>query len=537
MEFKDVRHTYPSRRGVIYGKRGMVCTSQALAAQAGLDVLKKGGSAADAIVATAACMTVLEPTSNGLGSDAFALYWSASDHRLYGLNGSGWAPRLLTREAMKEAGYKEMPQRGWASVTVPGAVSAWSVLHRRFGRLPFASILEPAISYAENGYPVQPVTSLLWHRAVGTFAPYREEKAFAPLFDTFFKGGVPNPGTLVRLPDHARTLRKLAESDCESFYRGEVADAIDAFSRETGGYLRKEDLAAYEAEWVIPLHTSYHGYEVCELPPNGHGLVVLMALRILERLQGLRDREDAETVHKQLEAMKLAFVDGMEFITDPRYMKQKAEDFLSDAYADKRAAEIGEIALDPKPIDPDCGGTVYLCAADEEGNMVSFIQSNYRGFGSGIVIPEWGIALNDRASSFSLDEKAANVLVPGKKPYHTIIPGFLMKDGDAVGPFGVMGGYMQPQGHVQVLMNLIDFGLDPQEALDAPRWQWTHGKRVEMESGYGDRMVAALHARGHEMVLNDDFTSFGRGQMILRTPEGSYAGATEPRADGTVAAW
>jgi gamma-glutamyltranspeptidase/glutathione hydrolase len=537
MKFDGLTYRYPSRRGVVYGRRGMVCTSQSLAAQAGLDALKRGGNAVDAILTTAICMTVLEPTSNGLGSDAFALYWDAKTKQLYGLNGSGYAPQALTPEAMKQKGYTAMPDRGWAAVTVPGAPSAWAELHQRFGRLPFASLFEPAISYAENGYPVQPITSLLWQRSVDTFAPFKGNPSFVPLFETFFAKGAPQPGDLVILPDHAKTLRLLADSHCESYYRGALAEEIDAFSRKTGGYLRKEDLASYRAEWVTPVHLNYHGYDICEIPPNGHGIVALMALNILQQMSGMTGRDDVETIHRQLEAMKLAFVDGREYITDPRHMKMSVDYLLSHQYAARRASEIGKEALMPKPISPDCGGTVYLCAADGEGNMISYIQSNFKGFGSGIVIPHRGIALNDRGCSFSLDPKHANTLKPGKKPYHTIIPGFLMKDGEAVGPFGVMGGFMQPQGHVQVMMNLIDFGLNPQEALDAPRWQWTGGKKVEIEAGFGSEVAEALRARGHEITVKEDFTSFGRGQMILRNKDGVLAGATEPRADGTVAAW
>ena len=536
MDFSQIRHPYPSRRSVTYGRRGMVATSQTLAAQAGLAMLKQGGNAADAIIATAIAMTVLEPTSNGLGSDAFALYWSAKDHQLFGLNGSGWAPQALTLEAMREKGVAAMPERGWASVTVPGAVSAWSVLHRRFGRLPFKRLFEPALSYAEEGYPVQPVTSLLWNRSVQTFAPLKKDEVFAPLFETFFKNGAPGPGDLVRLQDHAKTLRLLAESHCESYYRGEIARAIDDFSKKTGGYLRAEDLATYEAEWVTPVSRSYHGFEICEIPPNGHGIVALMALALASRLP-IKNRAEPRSVHYAIEAMKRAFVDGMEYITDPRYMKVDVNDLLSDAYADRRAQGLTEDAEMPRAIDPDCGGTVYLCAADGEGNMVSFIQSNFRGFGSGIVIPGYGISFNDRASSFRLDEKAANVLVPGKKPYHTIIPGFLMKQGEPLGPFGVMGGYMQPQGHLQVMMNYIDFGLNEQVALDAPRWQWMGGKKIEIEPGFGPAVIEDLRRRGHEVTVKEDFTSFGRGQMIMRQKNGSLAGATEPRADGTVAAW
>lgn len=537
MKFNNLDYRYPSRRSVIFGKKGMVCTSQPLAAQAGLDVLKKGGNAIDAVIATAICMTVLEPTGNGLGSDAFALVWIKNDKKLYGLNGSGYAPELMTVENVKAKGFDAVPDRGWTPVTVPGAPSAWAELHKRFGKLPFADLFAPAIEYAEKGYPVHPIVGLLWERAVDVFTPFKDKPEFKPFFDTFMKDGVPAIGSMVKLPYHAKTLRELAATNCESYYRGEIAQAIDKFSAETGGFLRAGDLAKYKAEWVEPIHTNYHGYDVCEIPPNGHGIVALMTLNILSKLKGLEDRDAEATIHKQLEAMKLAFVDGKEYVTDPRDMKMKVDFMLSEKYAQMRADEINEEALMPKPIDPNCGGTVYLCAADEEGNMVSFIQSNFKGFGSGIVVPGYGISFNDRGCSFSLDPKADNTLVPGKKPYHTIIPGFLMKDGEAVGPFGVMGGFMQPQGHVQVMMNMIDFGLNPQEALDAPRWQWVGGKKVEIEEGFGEEIAEALRKRGHEVKVMKDFTSFGRGQIILRDKEGVLTGATEPRTDGCVAAW
>lgn len=538
MKFDYLRYRYPTRRSVIFGQRGMVCTSQPLAAQAGLDILKQGGNAADAIIATAACMTVLEPTSNGLGSDAFVLYWNEKEKKLYGLNGSGYAPSGLTLDGMQQKSYAQMPERGWESVDVPGAPSAWSELHKKFGKLPFATLLQPAISYAKKGFPVHPIVGLLWERAVDVFAPYKDKPEFQPFFATFFKEGVPAIGSLMRLPDHARTLRELAETHCESFYQGDIADAIVKFSKETGGYLSKEDLANYRAEWVSPIHTTYHGYEVCEIPPNGHGIVVLMTLNILKQLALQHPQHDAaETIHKQIEAMKQAFIDGQTYIGDPRSMQMSVDYLLSDAYAAKRAAEITDAALEPRPVDPYCGGTVYLCATDQEGNMVSYIQSNYKGFGSGIVIPGYGIALNDRACEFKLDPNSANCLAPGKKPYHTIIPGFLLKDGEAVGPFGVMGAYMQPQGHVQVLMNMLDFGMNPQEALDAPRWQWLNRKKVVLEAGFGEEIVKALQQKGHDCHSTEDFTSFGRGQIILRKKDGVFVGATESRTDGCVAAW
>lgn len=534
--FDGQKYDYPSRRRVVYAKRGMVCTSQPLAAQAGLTILQQGGNAVDAAVATAICMTVLEPTSNGLGSDAFALVWIKD--KLYGLNGSGYAPKNLTAEALAKQGVTDkIPYRGWQSVNIPGAVSAWAELHKRFGRLPFAKLCEPAIYYAEEGYPLSPLIQQLWSESVELFKEFKDKKEFGGWFPTFApQGKAPEVGELVKLPYHGKTLRQIAESCGEAFYRGTVADKIVEFSQATGGFISKEDLANYRAEWVEPLHTEYRGYDVWEIPPNGQGMTVLMALNILKGFD-FAEKECSDTYHKQIEAMKLAFADTMEYVTDPRYMQTKVEDMLSDEYASARRSLIGDKALEPKPGSPFSGGTIYLCTADNEGNMVSLIQSNYKGFGSGIVVPETGIALNDRASGFSLNPASDNYLQPWKKPYHTIIPGFLTKNGRAVGPFGVMGEYMQPQGQLQVVMDTVDFLMNPQNALDAPRWQWIEGKRIQVEDGVPDDIVEELRRRGHEITVMSDYTSFGRGQIIWRDENGVLAGATEPRTDGTVAAW
>ena len=535
LNFNSMLYRYPSRRSVTYAQNGMVCTSQSLAAQAGLEIMKKGGNAIDAAIATAACLTVLEPTGNGLGSDVFALVWVKD--KLYGLNGSGYAPKNLTKSVLQSKGFEKMPERGWETVTVPGAPSAWFELHKRFGKLAFKELLQPAISYAENGYPVSPVVADLWKRAEGIFAQNSGEAAFEGMFSTFMQDGkAPVSGQLVKMPGHARTLRLLAESNCEEYYHGIIAEAIAEFSQKTGGYIRKEDLEGYCAEWVEPIKTNYRGYDVWEIPPNGHGIVALMTLNLLHGF-AFEKRDTVDTFHKQIEAMKLAFSDGKAYVADPRYMKTKVNRLLSKEYADVRRREIGEQAIMPKAGNPNCGGTVYLCTADNEGNMVSFIQSNFKGFGSGIVISDYGIALNNRGNGFSLKEEDDNFLLPGKKPYHTIIPGFLSKNGKAIGPFGVMGGFMQPQGHVQVIMNTLDFAMNPQEALDAPRWQWLGEKTVEVENSVPSEIIEGLRTRGHEIIEREDFTSFGRGQIIWRDEAGVLAGATEPRADGTVAAW
>lgn len=536
--FNAQEYKYASRRRVVHAKRGMVCTSQPLASQAGLTILQQGGNAIDAAIATAICQTIVEPTNNGLGSDCFALVWTGG--KLHGLNGSGYAPQRLTPEAVAASGATEkMPLRGWEAVTVPGAPSAWAELHKRFGRLPFAKLFEPAIYYAEQGYPVSPIVARFWQEGIDALTPYKNNPAIAPWFATFDvhgNGVAPQTGELVTLPDHAKTLRILADSYCESYYRGELAQKLVEFSDKTGGYLSLEDLAEYRAEWVEPVHINYHGYDVWEMPPNGHGITALMALNILKDMEiGAKDTGD--TFHKQIEAMKLAFADGMHYIADPRYMQTRVEELLSDAYAAQRRALIGETALEPTHGKPFCGGTVYLCTADGEGNMVSFIQSNYKDFGSGIVLPGYGINLNDRGAGFSLNPELDDYLAPRKKPYHTIIPGFLTREGEAVGPFGVMGAYMQPQGHVQVIMNTVDWLLNPQSALDAPRWQWIAGKEIWLESSVAPEIVEDLRRRGHEVRVLEDDTTFGRGEIIWRDSNGVLAGATEPRADGVVAAW
>lgn len=536
--FDAQEYKYASRRRVVHAKRGMVCTSQPLASQAGLTILQQGGNAIDAAIATAICQTIVEPTNNGLGSDCFALVWTGG--KLHGLNGSGYAPQRLTPEAVAASGATErMPLRGWEAVTVPGAPSAWAELHKRFGRLPFAKLFEPAIYYAEQGYPVSPIVARFWQEGIDALTTHKNNPAIAPWFATFDvhgNGVAPKTGELVTLPDHAKTLRILADSYCESYYRGELAQRLVEFSDKTGGYLSLEDLADYRAEWVEPVHINYHGYDVWEMPPNGHGITALMALNILKDMEiGAKDTGD--TFHKQIEAMKLAFADGMHYIADPRYMQTRVEELLSDAYAAQRRALIGETALEPTHGKPFCGGTVYLCTADNEGNMVSFIQSNYKDFGSGIVLPGYGINLNDRGAGFSLNPELDDYLAPRKKPYHTIIPGFLTHEGEAVGPFGVMGAYMQPQGHVQVIMNTVDWLLNPQSALDAPRWQWIAGKEIWLENSVAPEIVEDLRRRGHEVRVLEDDTTFGRGEIIWRDSNGVLAGATEPRADGVVAAW
>ncbi len=536
VHFDPNYHPYASKRPSFYAKNGMVTTSQPLAAQAGLDILKKGGNAVDAAIATAACLTVVEPTSNGIGGDAFALIWMKGD--LHGLNSSGPAPQKLSIEALKERGIDEIPTHGFVPVTVPGIPAAWAECSRRFGSLPFKEVLEPAIRLAEEGYPLSPVLGKFWKGAYNVFKKRLKGEAFSYWFETFAPNGrAPAVGEVWASKAHAETLRSIAETKAESFYRGELAEKIDAFSRKYDGFLRKEDLEAFHPEWVNPVSVNYKGYDVWEIPPNGQGIVALIALNIMNHLE-ITEKESPETYHKQIEALKLAFADGREYITDPKTMEHTLEGLLSIEYALERSALIGGEALAPISGQPPKGGTVYLATADQDGNMVSFIQSNYMGFGSGLVVPGTGIALQNRGHNFSLDPNHANALQPGKRTYHTIIPGFLTKDGEAVGPFGVMGGFMQPQGHMQVIMNTIDFHLHPQACLDAPRWQWMQDKTVMVEPHFPHHIAQALESKGHTIQIGLEPNMFGRGQIIWRDPKtGVLIGGTESRADGVVAIW
>ena len=538
--FDPLRQKYPSQRYPIYAKNGMVNCSSPQAAAAGLEVLRRGGNAMDAAVAAAAALTVVEPTANGIGSDAFALVWSEKDQQLFGLNASGPAPMLASIERIKADGREEngrMPRLGWTPVTVPGAPGAWAELNRRFGRLNLKEDLAPAVRYAREGYPLAPNLAHIWQQAYLTFRKELTEPCFDAWFKTFAPEGLPiEPGEIVKLPDHADTLEEIGETGGESFYRGELARKIDAESRKYGGYLRFEDLAAYHPFWVEPARVKYRDYEVCEIPPNGQGIVALMALNILNNFE-FPEKDSPETAHRQIEALKIAFADALFYVTDPKEMTIDWHRLLDPAYGKKRAAEMKNTAQLWSHDVPPAGGTVYLCCADGEGNMVSYIQSNYKGFGSGIVVEGTGISLQNRGWDFSLDPKAANCLKPGKRSYHTIIPGFLMKDGKPVGPFGVMGAYMQPQGHVQVVMNYVDFHMDPQQALDAPRFQWLKEKNIVVESRFDPELARALQRKGHPLGVEMNTPLFGRGQMIVRLPNGVLVGGTESRTDSNIACW
>jgi gamma-glutamyltranspeptidase/glutathione hydrolase len=525
-----------SERKPINAKNGMVATSQPLASQAGLDILKKGGNAIDAAIAVAACLTVVEPTSNGIGGDNFALIWHGEN--LYGLNSSGHAPLAWSLDYMKKNALQEIPKYGFVPVTVPGAVAGWAEMHKRFGKLSFLEVLSPAIHYARNGFTVSPTVAEYWNLSNQNYKKNLKGPEFAHWFDTFtVDGKAPDSGETFFLKDHANTLEEIAKTYGESFYKGKLADQIDAFSRKHQGLIRKSDLASFHAKWVTPISINYKGYNVWEIPPNGQGAVALMALNIVESFK-FKNSESISRIHHQVEAMKLAFADGHAYISDPSSMKTDVEDLLSKSYSKQRAKLIGPKAEIRTEGIPKSSGTVYFAVADQEGNMVSMIQSNYMGFGSGLVVPNTGIALHNRGHNFSLDPSSDNCLSPGKRPYHTIIPGFLTKGREAIGPFGVMGGFMQPQGHLQVVMNMIDFDMDPQRALDAPRWQWMEGNRITLEPGFREVTIEGLIQKGHIVEINQNLGSFGRGQIIFRDLITKvYQGGTEKRCDGTISSY
>ncbi len=533
MEFNYFEHRYPSHRNVVFAKNGMVSTTQPLAAEAGLEILKKGGNAIDAAIATAASLTVLEPTSNGLGGDGFAIIWYEDE--LYGLNASGWAPSNIGIDKVKNLGYNTIPKYGFIPVTIPGMLYGWREMSNRFGNLPFQDLLSPAIHYAREGYPVSPTVSYNWDKVFKLYKKQLKGREFDEWFNTFsIEGRAPKPGEIWVSKELSYTLEELAQSKCLSFYEGDIADKIDKFSKEYGGFITKEDLKAYRPEWVRPISVNYRGYDIWELPPNTHGMVVLLALNILKNFD--MNIDSLQSYHYMIEAMKLAYVDGLYYITDIKEMEDNFKYLLDDNYALSRSKLIGNKAILPKYSALNSGGTVYLATGDKYGNMVSYIQSNFMGFGSGLVVPGTGISLHNRGYTFSLNDKAYNRLAPNKKTYHTIIPGFITKEGRALGPFGVMGAYMQPQGHLQSIVNMIDFDLNPQEALDKYRWQWIKEKEVLVEEDFPKHIADFLIQKGHDIRYSKDIGSFGRGQIILRDIK-TYIGGTEKRADGHIAVW
>ncbi|MBM3976289.1 MAG: gamma-glutamyltransferase [Planctomycetes bacterium] len=534
-------------RSEVLAKNGMVATSQPLATTAALEILRAGGSAVDAAIAANAVQCLTEPVGCGLGGDLFALVWESKTRRLHGLNASGRSPRGLTLDKLRELGVKKIPALGPLPVSVPGCVDGWFELHARFGKLPMSAVLAPAIRYAREGFPVAELVAHYWALSVPRL------KQFPGFLEQFtLDGRAPEKGELFANPNLARTLELLAAKGRDEFYRGSIAREIDAYMKANGGYLAYEDLAEHRSEWVEPISVDYRGYRVWELPPNGQGITALEMLNILEGYDLSKlGFGSAEHLHLLTEAKKLAFEDRARFIADPDFAKLPVAGLLSDEYAATQRARIdrSKAAASYAPGNPalDEGDTIYLCAADADGNMVSLIQSNYRGMGSGMTPGALGFILQDRGEMFDLDPASANVYAPGKRPFHTIIPAFVTRDGEPFLCFGVMGGATQPQGHVQILLNLIDFGMNFQEAGDAPRMvhngsseptgeRMSNGGKLCLESGFDPAVVKELERRGH--VLGKAVGDFGGYQGIGFDPKTRvYFGASESRKDGMAAGY
>jgi gamma-glutamyltranspeptidase / glutathione hydrolase len=562
MTFSNWQNPYSSTRTPLYA-RNIVSTSQPLAAQAGLRVMAAGGNAVDAAIAAAATMTLVEPCSNGLGSDNFAIVWDGQ--QLHGLNASGTAPGAWTLDYFQKkygTDASARPLRGWDTVTIPGAVAGWVALHTKLGKLPFADVLAPAIEYAERGYAVSPIVQDKWRMAEPLL---RDQPGFAEHF--LPKGRAPNVGEHFTLKGAAKTLKLIAQTKGEAFYRGEIAAAMAAHSKAHGGAMTQADLAAYAPLWVKTISKDFASHELHEIPPNGQGITALMALGILKHTPFAETKVDsADWQHWQIEAIKLAFADVYAHVADANTMNVTPEQMLDEAYLASRAKLIkAKQAQQFSAGTLPTGGTIYLTTADESGMMVSLIQSNYMGFGSGVVVPGYGISLQNRGHGFSLDAKSANVVAPGKRPFHTIIPGFLMKRsalqnvsspplpsagegwGEGAGvtlqptlepvmSFGVMGGNMQPQGHVQTLSRMLIAGQQPQAACDAPRWKFMQGVDIEVEAAMPSAVLSELAARGHKITqANDSYMDFGSGQFIWRlgNPKvDGYVAASDSRRDG-----
>ena len=530
MEFE--KYSFPSRRSNVIARNGLVATSQPLAAQAGLDILKAGGNAVDAAIAAVATLCVVEPTSTGIGGDAFALIWMANEQKLVGLNASGPAPAALTADLLRQQGHEKMPKLGPLTVTVPGSLRGWQLALEQYGSMSLDKLLARPIAYARNGYPVSQYIANAWRKHSHKMSVYPDSKrVWLP------RNRAPQPAELFCNLDFAQTLQTLADEGYDAFYKGEIGRQIVDCVQAAGGMLAQEDLVNYQAEWIEPISIDYRGYTFHEIPPNGQGLTALLALNIVSGFDlAAMGYGTADYYHTLIEAMKLAFADAYTFIADPKHASIPINGLLSRSYSQQRQSLISKhYAQPPKhghpPQDSD---TVYLTVADEAGNMVSWIQSLYQNFGSGLTAGTTGIQLQNRAANFTLEEGHPNQVAPGKRPYHTIIPGFITKDGQPFSSFGVMGGFMQPQGHLQVGINMIDFGMDPQTALDAPRFNWQQEMSVMLEATTDLEVHNALLQRGHELTPRDQPMSFGGGQVIVRDPDsGVLIGGSEPRNDGT----
>ncbi len=534
-------------RSEVIAPHGMAATSQPLATQVALDILKAGGSAVDAAIAANATLGLMEPTGCGIGGDLFAIVWDADKQELAGLNASGRAPELMTVQYFRDNGIDAVPPFGPLPVSVPGAVDGWFELHERYGRLPMSDLLRPAIEYAENGFPVSEVIAYYLERSEARYAEY---PGFA---DTWMPDGrPPKKGEMFRNPRLASTYRQIADGGRDAFYKGDIARRIDAYMQEQGGLLRYGDLAAHESEWVTPVSTNYRGWDVYELPPNGQGIAALQILNILEGYDiASMGFGSADYIHTFVEAKKLAFEDRARFYADMNFVDVPVDQLVSKAYADERRplidAERASTSLPSGERILEDGDTIYMTVADADGNMISLIQSNYRGMGSGMTPGDLGFMLQDRANSFSLTDGHANVVEPGKRPFHTIIPAFVMKDGKPLMSFGLMGGSMQPQGHAQIIVNMVDFGMNLQEAGDAARINHTgssqpsgsrmdDGGTVHLEDGFSAEVRAELEKRGHTLGPSNGI--FGGYQAILfDEDQGVYYGASEVRKDGQAAGY
>ena len=534
-------------RSEAIARNGMAATSQPLATQAALDILKQGGSAVDAAIAANAVLGLVEPTGNGMGGDLFAIVWDASGKQLYGLNSSGRSPKSLTIDEFERLGIDRIPAYGPLPVSVPGAVDGWFELHGKFGKLPMDQILAPAIRYAREGFPVTEVIAYYWAAGAATLKQF---PGFAEIFMP--NGSAPRKGEIFENPALANTLDMIARGGRDVFYKGEIARTIDEYMKRVGGYLSYEDMASHESEWVDPVSTDYRGYTVWELPPNGQGIAALQMLNILEDYDiASMGFGSLEYLHVLTEAKKLAFEDRAKFYADPAFNDIPVDWLISKEYAAQRRAliDMNRAARDYPAGDPRLGAgeTIYLTTADSDGNMVSLIQSNYRGLGSGMTPDGLGFILQDRGELFNLEEGHFNSYEQGKRPFHTIIPAFVTKDGEPFMSFGVMGGAMQPQGHVQVLINMIDFGMNLQEAGDAPRMRhsgssqptgqvMTDGGTLNLEYGFSDETIRALVAMGH--VVRHTIGGYGGYQAIMfDAVNGVYYGASESRKDGYAAGY
>ncbi|WP_422351753.1 gamma-glutamyltransferase [Flagellimonas sp.] len=534
-------------RSVVLGQNGMVATSHPLATQIGLDILKGGGNAIDAAIAANAALGLMEPTGCGIGGDLFAIVWDGKTKKLYGLNASGRSPQKLTLEYFEKQGMDKIPSHGPLPVSVPGAVDGWFELHQKFGSKPMTEILAPAIDYAEKGFPLTELIAWYMHRTI----PFFESKGFPNIEDTYKSqngGKLPNEGEIYKNPYLADTYRKIAEGGRDAYYKRDIAKTIGKFIKDQGGFLSAKDLAAHKSEWVEPVSINYRGYDVWELPPNGQGIAALQMLQILKGYD-FSNIEFGSTEHLHLftEAKKLAFEDRAKYYADMDFFDVPVEELLSDDYAEDRRNQIGNRAGTYSAGEISAGETIYMTVADDEGTMISLIQSNYRGMGSGMAPPKLGFMLQDRGELFSLKRGQANTYEPGKRPFHTIIPAFVTRDGKPYLSFGVMGGDFQPMGHTQIVMNLIDFGMNIQEAGDAPRWDHTGGASpmgattentgmIRTESGIPYSTIRGLMDKGHRVGTARGI--YGGYQAILWDDENKvYHGASESRKDGQAAGY